>query len=132
MLAPLRDGDGYEVATHSTVESSARTVADPSHLQQLFGNRFRNAVEHSTADSPTVRVGRLPDGFYVADYGPGIPESEREQVFESGYTTSDAGTGFGLRIVEEITEAHGGTVSLAESESGGARFEMRGFRLSDR
>jgi len=121
VLAPLRDGDGYEVATHSTVESSARTVADPSHLQQLFGNRFRNAVEHSTADSPTVRVGRLLDGFYVVDDGPGIPESEREQVFESGYTTSDAGTGFGLR-----------TVSLAESESGGARFEMRGFRLSDR
>ena len=120
-------------AASLTVESSARIVADASRLQQLFENLFRNSVEHATPSdgAPTVRVGRLPDGFYVEDDGPGIPADEREAVFESGYTTSDDGTGFGLRIVAEITEAHGGTVSLTDSDSGGARFEMTGLRVSD-
>ena len=47
-------------------------------------------------------------------------------MFESGYTTSETGTGFGLAIVERIAEAHGWEVTLIESESGGARFEFRG------
>ena len=73
----------------------------------------------------TVTVGELPDGFYVADDGPGIPERERGAVFETGYTTGD-GTGFGLAIVEQVAEAHGWTVDVTESEGGGARFEFTG------
>jgi two-component system OmpR family sensor kinase len=46
-------------------------------------------------------------------------------VFDPGYTTEQGGTGFGLAIVEDVAEAHGWTVELAESESGGARFEFR-------
>jgi signal transduction histidine kinase len=73
----------------------------------------------------TVTVGPLDDGsgFYVADDGPGVPEAERERVFEFGHSGSD-GTGFGLAIVRGIAEAHGWRVSLTESESGGARFEF--------
>ncbi|GGL47734.1 ATP-binding protein [Halocalculus aciditolerans] len=63
-------------------------------------------------------------GFYVADDGPGIPEGERDQVFERGFTTADDGTGFGLAIVEEVAAAHDWTVTVTESESGGARFEF--------
>jgi signal transduction histidine kinase len=55
----------------------------------------------------TVRVGQLPEGFYVEDNGPGIPENEREQVFGYGHTTSEEGTGFGLSIVATIADAHG-------------------------
>jgi signal transduction histidine kinase len=54
-----------------------------------------------------VSVGAIDDGFYVADTGPGIPESDREDVFEAGYSTNAAGTGFGLRIVKQIIDAHG-------------------------
>jgi signal transduction histidine kinase len=74
----------------------------------------------------TVTVGTLPDdgGFYVEDDGPGIPEEIREGIFESGYTTSQRGTGFGLAIVEDIAEAHGWTVSIHEGRTGGARFEV--------
>jgi len=111
-----------------TVEGSGRLVADAGRLRQLFENLFRNSADHGGS---TVRVGPLPEGFYVEDDGPGIPPEEREQVFESGYTTSDDGTGFGLRIVAEIAQAHGGTVTVTDSESGGARFEVSGFRVSD-
>jgi len=72
----------------------------------------------------TVTVGRTADGFYVEDDGPGIPESERDRVFEGGYTTADDGTGFGLNIVRTVAEAHGWTVAVTEGAAGGARFEF--------
>ena len=65
------------------------------------------------------------NGFSVADDGPGIPADEREQVFEHGYSTDSDGTGFGLSIVQSIAEAHGWSVTATESESGGAKFEIR-------
>ena len=104
--------------------------ADESHLRQLFENLTRNSVEHGAADV-TVTVGDLPDGFYVADDGPGIPEDERESVFDAGYSTSTDGTGFGLNIVEQAVDAHDWAVDVTESEAGGARFEITGVELVD-
>jgi signal transduction histidine kinase len=80
----------------------------------------------------TVEIGPLEDGFYIADDGRGIPESEREAVFEYGYSTADDGTGFGLSIVREIAESHGWTVSVTGSEAGGARFEITGVESTGR
>jgi len=113
-----------------TVEDDVGFAADPDRLRQLLENLFRNAVEHG-GDDVTVTVGALPDGFYVADDGPGIPEGEREAVFDSGYSTASEGTGFGLSIVAEIVEAHGWTVDVTDSEAGGARFEIRGVDVVD-
>ena len=103
--------------------------ADEGHLQQLLENLFANAVIHAGPDV-TVTVGALADGFYVEDDGPGIPEAERGQVFEPGYTTAEDGTGFGLRIVRTVTDAHGWSLTLAEGEAGGARFEVTGVRTA--
>jgi signal transduction histidine kinase len=72
----------------------------------------------------TITVGSTDSGFYVADDGPGIPESMREDVFETGYTTSADGTGFGLDIVRTIAAAHGWRVAATEGAAGGARFEF--------
>ncbi|WP_436925351.1 PAS domain-containing sensor histidine kinase [Halosimplex amylolyticum] len=118
--------------------------ADSARLRQLLENLFRNAVLHG-GDDVTVRIGPLGDwsGFYVADDGPGIPDDEREKVFESGYTTSDDGTGFGLAIVQVIAEAHGWRVTVGDDDGfpgpddapgdhrplGGARFEFRGVEF---
>jgi len=105
-------------------------AADPGRFQQLLENLFRNAVVHG-GDDVHVSVSHLDDwsGFYVEDDGPGIPEAERERIFESGYTTSEDGTGFGLAIVQVIAEAHGWNVEVTEGEDGGARFEFRGVEF---
>ncbi|WP_144923762.1 sensor histidine kinase [Halorubrum salsamenti] len=89
--------------------------------------------EGATDRDPLLRVfvGRLPDGFYVADDGTGIDPSERDAVFEPGHSTDRDGTGFGLSIVERIAEAHGWELSVTESRAGGARFEFSDVDLVD-
>ena len=106
------------------IETERVVRADRSRLRQLVENLLRNAVEHGSTggERVTVTVGDTTDGFYVADDGPGIPESDRDQVFDAGYSTDPAGTGFGLRIVEQVATAHGWTVGVTESEADGARF----------
>jgi nitrogen fixation/metabolism regulation signal transduction histidine kinase len=136
------DTDRAELRVSDTLPE---VTADPDRLRRLFENLFRNAVEHgSTEASSDVRedatghntatdsgaviisVEALEEnGFYVADDGSGIPEHERELVFEPGYTSGGSGTGLGLAIVQQIVEAHGWEISLDVSESGGARFEIR-------
>lgn len=112
-----------------TVVGSVELRGDGERIERLLENLFRNAVEHADGDGEvSVRLGPLDGrpGFFVADDGPGIPEDEREAVFESGHTTSEDGSGFGLAIVREIASAHGWTVRVTDSEAGGARFEFDG------
>jgi signal transduction histidine kinase len=137
------------------VTADVHVLADESRLLQLLENLFRNSVEHgSTGSRPqaddtvehgstgsrsesddavehgehalSVTVGAADGGFYVADDGSGIPESEREQVLEDGYTTNPDGTGLGLSIVQSVANAHGWTVSVEDSDTGGARFAFTG------
>ena len=104
-------------------ETDLRISADRSQLQQLFENLFRNAVKHGGREV-TVTVDDVGDGFCVADDGPGIPNDERDDVFEVGHSTADDSTGFGLAIVKEIVEGHGWKIRVTDSETGGARFEV--------
>ena len=112
-------------------QTDAVIRADPSRLADVIENLFRNAVEHGT-DSVQITVGATDTGFYIADDGPGIPPDEREQIFETGYSTNTDGTGFGLAIVREIVEAHGWAVTVGESEAGGARFDITGVEFINR
>jgi len=115
-------------AAELVVETDAVVRADESRLQQLFENLVRNSVEHA-GSSVTVTVGKLEDGFYVEDDGPGVPPEQREKVFEAGYSTADDGTGFGLSIVQQICAAHGWDVRLIDGTDGGARFEVTGVTV---
>jgi signal transduction histidine kinase len=128
-IAPEEDGPALRVV------DGLRFRADPDRLRQVLENLFRNSVEHAAEDPAdlTVSVGPLADGdgFYVADDGPGIPGDRRERVFETGHTTADDGTGFGLAIVREIVTAHDWDVRVVESETGGARFEISGVETVD-
>lgn len=115
--------------------------ADADRLAQALRNLIDNALAHTTA--PDGRVGleitALAEGgvrFTVSDDGPGIPEPERERVFERFHRTDDArdrvagGAGLGLAIVHAIASAHGGQVRALRSPLGGAQLELDipGFR----
>lgn len=112
------------------IESDALIRADRDRLAQVFENLIRNAIEHAGADV-TVTIGLLEDGFYVEDDGPGIPEDERDAIFEMGHTSQAGGTGFGLSIVEQIVNAHGWEITVSDGASGGARFEINGVEIID-
>lgn len=116
---------GVDVDDMTLAVDVDRTVrADESRLKQLFENLFCNAIDHGCE---TVRVGDLDDGFFVEDDGPGIPEDDREAVFEAGYSTTTDGLGFGLSIVKQMVESHGWEISITEGTDGGARFEITGL-----
>ena len=115
-----------------TSEADAVIDADRSRLSGLFENLFRNAIDHG-GETVEITVGLLADGegFYVADDGAGINDADIDRLFERGYSTDPEGTGYGLAIVNEIAEAHGWTIAVTESESGGARFEIRGVEFRE-
>jgi signal transduction histidine kinase len=113
------------------VDGPPTVKAEQSRLQQLIENLFRNAIDHG-GSAVTVTMGALETGFYVEDDGPGIPPDERKTVFESGYSTADHGMGFGLKIVAQVTEAHGWDVEVTEGTAGGARFEITGVTMAER
>jgi signal transduction histidine kinase/PAS domain-containing protein len=108
------------------VETDATIEADRDRLLQLFENCFRNAHEHVGTDV-TVTVGCDETRLYVEDDGPGIPEANRDDVLESGYTTNEDGTGFGLAIVSQIANAHDWELTVTDGSAGGARFEFEGI-----
>jgi signal transduction histidine kinase len=112
------------------IEDSATVDADPDAVSRLFENLFSNSVEHSGEDV-TIRLGQIDDGFYVEDDGPGIPPGERDEVFTAGYSTKEGGSGVGMVSVREIILSHKWTISITESESGGARFEITDVKKSD-
>lgn len=124
-LAELAEESWQTVKTrHATLDTEELQIeADPSRVQELFENFYRNSVEHG-GDGVTISVDKMDGGFYVADTGSGIPKADRKQVFSTGYSTSKGGTGFGLRIVKQIANAHGWKVAVTESEQGGVRFEV--------
>jgi signal transduction histidine kinase len=118
--------------------------ADPDRLAQALRNLARNAIEHTDERDGLVRLDVRPLAldrirFTVTDDGPGIPEHERERVFErfhrtdTGRTRAGGGAGLGLAIVRAIAEAHRGSVRVGDSPDGrGAALELvlPGFKPS--
>ncbi len=101
-------------------------------LRRLVRNLLDNACRHGGGSPVEVRVERLPAGgarLRVADRGPGVPDGERERVFEPFYrppgaSETGAGYGLGLALVRQIARAHGGEVRCRAREGGGTVFEV--------
>jgi len=104
-----------------------RTAVDRGQLRQALLNLCRNARE-AMPDGGTIHIRAQPkdDGveLAVSDTGSGIPESEREKIFELFYTTKQHGTGIGLPLCQQIVAAHGGRIRCTHAEGGGTRFEI--------
>ena len=110
----------------------ATVIGDAEQLGRAARNLVHNATRHAAG---RVVVGlREVDGVVILtvdDDGPGIPEAQRERVFER-FTLVDparssiaGGTGLGLAITRDIVERHGGVVVVEGSPLGGARFLVR-------
>ncbi len=130
-------------ALPADADNLPRPMCDPAALQQALVNLVDNAVKHSPAGS-TVTIGiehvvgregagvgeREEIHLYVNDRGPGIPEGERERIFEPFYRGGSEllretpGIGIGLTIVRHIAEAHEGRVVVESNADGGSRFTV--------
>ncbi|MYZ37717.1 MULTISPECIES: HAMP domain-containing sensor histidine kinase [unclassified Streptomyces] len=117
----VETGQGIEVA------------GSRGQLARVLGNLLDNAQRHARG-SVEVSVHRADDGqvvLAVTDDGSGVPEAERERIFErfvrldSARSRDDGGAGLGLAIARDVAERHGGTLTVANSPSGGAHFALR-------
>jgi signal transduction histidine kinase len=100
----------------------------PRLLRRLIRNLVENAAKHG-APPVEVALRRSDDRITlsVGDRGPGIPEAERERVFEpfyrpTGWAEAAGSWGLGLSIVRQIAQRHGGSVACEARPGGGARF----------
>ncbi len=108
----------------------------PSKLNQVLMNLLVNAIDAAETRSDggrvsiRTRVGELEAApavsIHIEDNGPGIPEAQRERIFEPFYTTKPQGrgVGLGLSISYGIVQEHGGAIRVAASPAGGASFEI--------
>lgn len=106
------------------IEPLPRVWIDPDKFERIVANLVENALHHGAG---TVAISlTLSDGGFallVDDDGAGVPPERREQVFRRFWRgSSRAGTGLGLYIVRGLVDAHGGTVRIESSPTGGARF----------
>lgn len=121
-LAPLLIA--ADKAIEVVVEQPVTITGDPGAIERVLTNLVQNGVEHG-GTRVIVRVGDA--GFEVEDDGPGIPASEREQVFEPFHRLRPraTGAGLGLSLVRQVVERHRGQVSILDAAGGGGIVRVR-------
>lgn len=114
------------------VEVTPETLAldaDPDLFAQVVINLLQNAAQalHAT-ERPQLTLRLTGDAqsmaIEVADNGPGVPESLRQDVFLPFFTTRATGTGVGLNLARQIVIAHGGAIDVTDAPGGGALFRI--------
>jgi signal transduction histidine kinase len=122
--------DGYRFVVELP-EEPLDAEADRDKLRQVVANLVDNARRHASS-RVELSFRRTPDGAVVAvaDDGAGIPEADRERVFDRFARLDDArdrdtgGTGLGLAIARELVRSRGGDLRLADSPTGGLLAEV--------
>ncbi len=109
-------------------------LAEPKLIEQAFSNLIDNAVKYNHPGGDIIIKAFYEDGFaviQVTDTGVGIPEVDRERIFERFYRVDrsrardSGGTGLGLSIVKHIIERHGGRITARSEAQKGATFIIR-------
>jgi two-component system sensor histidine kinase HydH len=124
--AAARDVDPSRVTLDATGAPDSWSL-DPRLLEQALANLLRNALQ-SSDDEEMATVSLAADHGHlvlaVRDRGPGVPESDRERIFEPFYTTRVKGTGLGLAVARRIVGLHGGELTTSNHPDGGAVFRI--------
>lgn len=124
-LALSDTGDHHVELDLEPVEAAVDTTL----VERAIDNLVANAVTHTPPGTGiAVRLHRDPEGVVLAvdDGGPGVPEGEKQTIFELFVHGSDTGgsTGIGLALVREIASAHGGRCWVQDRDGGGASFRL--------
>jgi signal transduction histidine kinase len=105
---------------------------DRHQLQQVLTNLIQNGIDAMpSGGSLAVRTTRSGEGgdscacVSVSDTGTGVPESEREKIFQPFYSTKEKGTGMGLAICRRIIQEHDGEIILRSEVDRGSAFIVR-------
>ena len=131
--AALEDCESVKSARAIQIEvknPSRRVYVDPTWARKVLTHIIRNADLYSSPGEPITIGAEEKDGFVefsVADKGPGIEESEINQIFDRFYRGKGQrhripGTGMGLPIAKAIVEAHGGNIEVASRKGKGSVF----------
>jgi len=128
--AALADARGVRVEERVAADLP-RLALDSTRMEQAVENLLANAIQHAPAGTVVRVVAERAAGeagpsvrCVVLDHGPGLPRGGAGRVFEPFFTRRKGGTGLGLSIVSRIVEGHGGRVSAADREGGGASFTI--------
>lgn len=107
--------------------------ADQYQLFTILNHLLQNALAFTPLDKELIRIeareredteGSASIQITVEDNGPGIPPGKDEKIFEPFYTRRVDGTGLGLAIVKQMVGEHGGSIAVAKSSLGGAKFTV--------
>jgi two-component system sensor histidine kinase QseC len=120
-------------------ESLPPILGDRRRVEQILTNLLANAAKYTPGGGVVEVAASSVNGHIslsVADNGPGVPESERDIVFDKFYRgrnaqRSESGSGLGLAIVKSLVDLHGGSVRVEDSLPRGARFVVELPRASD-
>jgi two-component system sensor histidine kinase HydH len=96
---------------------------DRDRMRQVLANLIDNGIAAGPPVRISARVERDQLILAIADRGPGVPEADRERIFEPFFTGKTQGTGLGLAIARRIVEGHGGRISV--QNDGGAVFRVQ-------
>jgi len=114
-----------------TVDDATGNAAVTGSREALSGallNLLANAMQASQPGGQILLSGSVEDSwlvFRVSDHGKGIPQTLQDRLFEPFFTTRTDGTGLGLAIVREVTQMHGGEISVQSVEGQGSTFCLK-------
>lgn len=138
---PEAAAQGIALTLHMD-QALGRVTGDAARLKQILENFVSNAIKFTAEGTVTVRV--APDGssgavlFEVVDTGIGIPEADRDRIFQdfvaldASFTRASDGTGLGLGLGKRLAEAMGGEIGVDSQVGQGSRFWLRLPLLSKR
>jgi PAS domain S-box-containing protein len=125
-VAEVRNSHERAIVSVETTIPDIEVLADDM-LESVFRNVMNNAIVHNDKDLPEVTVSATLEDetvqVRVADNGPGIPDEQKNRIFQEGEKGLDSGgTGLGLYLVQTLLERYGGAVSVQDNDPEGSVF----------